>query len=237
MRGRSGVKEFVCSFFKQWVSAMTGPLSILLGLVALYVDNQLNRTILMVCAIGCALFASYRVWKHEREQLIAVEEQIRPKIMVEFIPDHDAYMEQETIFDNASGGITTQRRGLISLRNNGLKTISDIEVFCLDMTVCKTGSRDYVVSYKGGELRRTLTPGEPLFVGVVRQLIAMRRDPPGLGRYFEIQVPTKRQIEHSEGNEFIVTLLVTGNDTPGQIVKFQFGARDDSFFFKKLEVA
>jgi hypothetical protein len=228
------VSAYITCLWKNWTGRMTGPISILFTVLALYVDDSWEKLFLFVVALVSGFIAAYAVWKHEREELNKALDQIRLKLQIEFIPTLDAYFEPTITFKNEMGGDTTQQRALISLRNIGLKTVSEVEVFCIDLEVQRVNQRPYQVVYTQKEFRRQLTPDEPLFVGVVRHLIGQDKTAFQCSRKFEIQVPRKRQLETPIGNEFIITLLIVGDDIPGQQARFHFGEKNDVFFFKRL---
>jgi hypothetical protein len=83
----SGIKDYIRTFFVRWTLAMSGPLSIPLVVAGYFVSNDTARIGLYVSAFICAAFASYWVWKVEREARVAAEEAAKPLANISLIND------------------------------------------------------------------------------------------------------------------------------------------------------
>jgi hypothetical protein len=84
MDKRPNFSNFVRAFGSRWFTAMSGPLSVPLAVAAVFVPNDIAKLLLALTAIACAIFASYWVWRRERQQAIVSEQQLAPKIVLHF---------------------------------------------------------------------------------------------------------------------------------------------------------
>jgi hypothetical protein len=88
-RKGTGFRDFVQAFGGRWFVAMSGPLSVPLGFIAYLVQNDAAKILLLVTAISCVIYSSYRVWKTERENanfaheaLEKAQETLKPKAIL-----------------------------------------------------------------------------------------------------------------------------------------------------------
>jgi hypothetical protein len=235
MPRQANIKEFISSFSTDRASFMTGPLSIVFAIAALYVNQGWQKVCFVILAIACALFASYSVWKKERAELVIAEERIKPKIRIEYLPGYDAYLGHDKV--TTEGHVVIQeQRAIISLRNIGLTSVRNVEVYCCGLDTIRTNANPYNIVYTQGELPRKLDPGVPLWVGIVRQVTAKPPDS-DLERRFEIQIPKKVLLPTPPGNEFLITLLVSGEDTAPQNRTFRFGEKNGRLFFEEANLS
>src|SRR5690349_5925072 len=58
---------YLKAFFGDTLTGMSGPLSVPFALAALFVSSHGQKVLYGCLAALCALFASYRVWRNERE--------------------------------------------------------------------------------------------------------------------------------------------------------------------------
>ena len=72
----SGIVSYIRAFGVRWFVAMSGPLSVPLAVVGYIVQNEVAKFALFATALLCAIFASYWVWKVEREARIKAENEI-----------------------------------------------------------------------------------------------------------------------------------------------------------------
>jgi hypothetical protein len=67
-------------FAKHWLAVMSGAFSVPFGALAVFADTRFGQIIWVCLAIGAAWLAAYQVWKVERERVLNLEEELRPKI-------------------------------------------------------------------------------------------------------------------------------------------------------------
>ncbi len=70
----SRIKQFVAAFGGQWLTKMSGPLTVPLAIAALFVPHVWLRLLFALLAITCAIASAYGIWDRERrakEQAIA----------------------------------------------------------------------------------------------------------------------------------------------------------------------
>jgi hypothetical protein len=82
--------SFTLAFREHWFAAMSGGASVPFTVLAVFVDAKWAQLIFAGCALICAWFAAYRVWKPERQKVCDLEERLRPKLRVRFdkaVPD------------------------------------------------------------------------------------------------------------------------------------------------------
>lgn len=72
----SGIFSYIRAFGVRWFVTMSGPLSVPLAVIAYFVQNDAAKVILFTTALLCGVFASYWVWKVEREARIKAENEI-----------------------------------------------------------------------------------------------------------------------------------------------------------------
>jgi len=60
------IKEFLKAWWSDWLTRMSGPLTVPFAILALYVSSQSFRVLYAVLAIVCAIYTSYRIWLTER---------------------------------------------------------------------------------------------------------------------------------------------------------------------------
>jgi hypothetical protein len=89
--------QFLRALWAQWFSAMSGPWAVPLGIAAVFVENTRARIGLAVTAILCAIFSAYWVWRTERHKVIALTEQLTPKLRC-FFDERDSLCDVETHF-------------------------------------------------------------------------------------------------------------------------------------------
>ncbi len=76
MAARSSMNRFIGALCAHWFTAMSGALSVPLGIVAYFVPNSEAKIALGVTAAVCFFLAIYRVWSTERSKVVALEERI-----------------------------------------------------------------------------------------------------------------------------------------------------------------
>ena len=68
----AGLRSYASAMLAHWSTAMSGPLSVPLAIAAFYVQDQTAKVLLGLTAFACLWAASYRVWKVERDKVIAL---------------------------------------------------------------------------------------------------------------------------------------------------------------------
>jgi hypothetical protein len=79
MRESSSFANFCRAFTAEWFTAMSGGLSVPLVILAVYVDNPPLKIGLGLTAVVCFVFASFRIWKMEREARIDAESKVNTR--------------------------------------------------------------------------------------------------------------------------------------------------------------
>lgn len=81
--------SYLRAFTVRWFVFMSGPLSVPLAIIAYFVQNDAAKVGLFATALVCAVFASYWIWKIEREARIECEKtnQSAAQIDSESYPD------------------------------------------------------------------------------------------------------------------------------------------------------
>jgi hypothetical protein len=100
-------QQFALSFREHWFAAMSGGASVPFVIAAVYVDNKYGQALLAICALVCAAFASYRVWKPERFRVRELEERLAPKIKVSLDPSYGIRIAETRL--NLPPGVPAQR--------------------------------------------------------------------------------------------------------------------------------
>src|ERR1700731_3348466 len=75
----SGIVSYIRAFGVRWFVTMSGPLSVPLAVIAYFVQNDAAKIILFTTALLCGIFASYWVWKVEREARIDAESKVNQR--------------------------------------------------------------------------------------------------------------------------------------------------------------
>ena len=60
-------RTYLRAFFKDMLTGMSGPLSVPFAALAIWVSSRTQKVLWGCLAAVCAMFASYRVWRYERE--------------------------------------------------------------------------------------------------------------------------------------------------------------------------
>ena len=61
VRRPASLMEYLKCFCNEWTAGMTGQLSIVLTVIAIWLDNEYAKTGFSISAVLCALFGSYRI--------------------------------------------------------------------------------------------------------------------------------------------------------------------------------
>jgi hypothetical protein len=77
MENRPSFKNFIRAFGVRWFVAMSGPLSAPLAALAFWVESKTPKIGFGITAIVCAIFASYWIWRVERQRVLDFEARLR----------------------------------------------------------------------------------------------------------------------------------------------------------------
>ena len=67
------------AIWRNWFTAMSGPLSVPAAALALYVENQTAKVLLGVTAFVCIWAAGYSIWKSEHERVLQLEMSLKER--------------------------------------------------------------------------------------------------------------------------------------------------------------
>lgn len=73
-------REYFKAFRAHWLSAMTGGFSVPFGAFSAFSATTYGQLLWGALAVGAFVFASYRVWAVERRKVLALTEQLAPKM-------------------------------------------------------------------------------------------------------------------------------------------------------------
>jgi len=71
--------SYLRAFGVRWFVAMSGPLSVPLAISGFFIQNEVAKLGLFATSLVCAIFASYWIWKVEREARIKAETEINKR--------------------------------------------------------------------------------------------------------------------------------------------------------------
>src|ERR1700739_2834058 len=67
--------NFLRAFTTDWLTLMSGPLAVPFAIVATFASGW-SRDLLLLLAAACIIFASFRVWERQQEEIIRLK--VRP---------------------------------------------------------------------------------------------------------------------------------------------------------------
>lgn len=76
--------SFTLAFRKHLFAAMSGGASVPFTALAVFLDNKWAQLVFAACALTCAWFAAYRVWKPERQKVCDLEKRLQPKLKIRY---------------------------------------------------------------------------------------------------------------------------------------------------------
>jgi hypothetical protein len=118
----AGFKSFLRAFCRDWFTGMSGALSVPLMIWATFVDEWWAQIGLALTAVACGVWASYSVWRVQREKVRALEETVRPRFEI---------LNPRVLITEVGDG--QEEWEIIARVKNGsaAKTIGDVAVFGL----------------------------------------------------------------------------------------------------------
>jgi hypothetical protein len=93
-------KEFFRSMFSRWLTALSGPLSVLPAFLSVYASSNFARIVYGGLALAGLLITSYGLWRNERLRVIELERSLDPKLTIQFIPGTSAFVTETTVNDS-----------------------------------------------------------------------------------------------------------------------------------------
>ena len=67
----TSIRAFIAAFREEWFTVISGSFSVPFVFLAAFLDNKYAQVIFLALAFSGAWFAAYRLWKLEREKVIA----------------------------------------------------------------------------------------------------------------------------------------------------------------------
>ena len=140
------ISSFVRSIGSQWITRMSGPLTVPFALVALFVPQTWLKASSAVLAILCASVSSYGVWSQERKARNVAEKQ---KEELEWPPDRPKIsFTRWGQVENESGARVSQH-GFYLANDGGAALEVNVERFSIDQTLSASGAT--VARIEGGK--------------------------------------------------------------------------------------
>lgn len=100
MTERPSFWSFTLAFRRELFAAMSGGASVPFVIAAVYVDNKYGQAVLALCALTCAWFAAFRLWRPERQKVCDYEDRLSTKIDVFLDRDCSGVRIVETRIDH-----------------------------------------------------------------------------------------------------------------------------------------
>jgi hypothetical protein len=123
----TGFRDFVDTFRAHWLAAMSGGLSVPFALVTAFVDNAPAKILFGALAFIGTWFAAYKIWSQERERIIKLEEELRPKIKILGIYEQFNSSNAERVF-----GLEVKNDSGAEIPNC-LAKVTNISLFKIDL--------------------------------------------------------------------------------------------------------
>jgi hypothetical protein len=77
MERQVGFFDFIRSYWPNWFALMSGGPSVPAAIAALYVESDVAKICLWVTAAVCFVLSSFFVWRKERQEVLALEQQLQ----------------------------------------------------------------------------------------------------------------------------------------------------------------
>jgi hypothetical protein len=128
----TSISSFLRAFGGRWFTLMSGPPTVPLAIIALYVENGLLRSLFVVLAVVCGAFSCYWVWRDERTARIAAEGRLKSRL--KFVIE-DCCRRQASL-------------ALVGVANQSAVSVEDARVY---ITIPKLQLDDRVLNWSGME--------------------------------------------------------------------------------------
>jgi hypothetical protein len=125
---RSSAWSFTLSFRQHLFAAMSGGASVPFTALAIYLDNKWAQVIFLVCALTCAWFAAYRVWKPERERADELEKKLIPEESDIDIALRDGWAYESGLVDAEGRSLPPARTFVVRISNRGGKFLEKCQI-------------------------------------------------------------------------------------------------------------
>ena len=132
MRDSNHLLSFFRAFAAEWLTLMSGSAGVPLTILSVYVQNPAAKISLILTAIACFLWASYRIWRTERIKVLSLEQRIKTEangintdsnpITINFVNN-----DRHNLVKLLPAG-TVQRLIRLSVKNNGNGWLSNCEL-------------------------------------------------------------------------------------------------------------
>jgi hypothetical protein len=88
------IRQFLRVAYQDWATLMSGTFTVPFSVLAAVLPSRWGyaRPIFVVMAVLLLSFTSYRVWKTERERLIALQKHLAPRLRFEFDPNQPKFV-------------------------------------------------------------------------------------------------------------------------------------------------
>lgn len=93
-------KEFFRVIFSRWLTALSGPLSVVPAFLSIYASNDFAKIVYGSFALAGLLLTSYVLWRNERLRVIELERALDPKLTIQFIPGKSAFVTETRVDDS-----------------------------------------------------------------------------------------------------------------------------------------
>ena len=131
------VWAFLRAFGGRWFILMSGPPTVPLAGLALFVGNTALRVLFVVLAVACGVFSAYWVWRQERIARNEAEARIQPRL--EFVVE-DCCRRQSSL-------------GCIGVANPSAVSVTAVRGFPGRQSRCRTSAGPSFCSKNGYEAR------------------------------------------------------------------------------------
>lgn len=93
-------KEFFRAMFSRWLTALSGPLSVVPAFLSVYASNDFAKIAYGGLALAGLLLTSYVLWRNERLRVIELERALDPKLTIQFIPGKSPFVTETRVDDS-----------------------------------------------------------------------------------------------------------------------------------------
>lgn len=168
---KSSIKEFFIVIFKDWLAAMSGPLSAAFSIASLFIQNQNEKIIWVLLGISSLIFTAYRIWSRERSAALKLNESMN-KFNLENSPRLHLEIEQIVFGTNSENNLICYVQ--VKVKNIGAKSSVDkweveiqkdnIQVYChqfkLEKTTLNIGSASVILKNEDSIYEKGVSPIE-----------------------------------------------------------------------------
>jgi hypothetical protein len=178
--------DFAKAIWADWLTRMSGPISVPAAVASLWVSNDLAKTLLGITAIICFVVTCYRVWKPQRDQVEELEKNLVPKV--------DATIDSNVDFTRGNKGIRTVRLKIINISQGTVKNCRVREI----QFVNKSGA--------AANMRRTFRLAEERFADMSKHAYQQTFDLQGYGSSELVEIA---QLDETAPDKWVLMLYAT----------------------------